>query len=108
MKKFLKNPYNLAWIILLGIIVVLVIVVSFVPVIFRVVSFLIGVECIYSAVLITMHRKKNKINLDEFENQQVSEKKKFSFVESEGKMNTILFVCLLFVIGAIFVYFTFK
>lgn len=108
MKKFLKNPYNLAWIILLGLIVVLIIVVSFVPAIFRVVSFLIGAECIYSAVLMIIHRKKNKINLDEFENQEATEKKKFSFLESEGKINSLLFICFLFIVGVIFVYLTFK
>lgn len=108
MKKFFKNPYNLAWTIVLGVIVVLMIIVSFVPAIFRVVSFLIGAECIYSAVLIVVCRKKNKVNLDDFKNQSETEQKKFSFAESEGKINMLLFVCMLFIIGAVFVYFTFR
>lgn len=108
MKKFLKNPYYLAWTIMLGIIVVVAIIGAFVSVLYKVETFLIGVECVYSAVLLVVSRKKKNINLDEFKNESEPQEKKFSFAQSEGRINTVLLVVALFLIGAMLVYFTFR
>lgn len=108
MKKFFKNPYNLAWVISIGVVVVFTIVASFVPVLFRVDTFLIGAVCIYSGVLLIMARRNNNIDLDEFTNESDIKKSKKSFAQSEGKINRILFISSLFIVGVIFIYLTFK
>lgn len=108
MEKFFKNPYYLVWTILLGIIILVGIISPFAQVLCRVEVILIGVECIYSSVLLLLHYKKTRINLEDFQNTQETEEKKFSFSKSEGKVNSFLFVVALFCIGAILIYFAFR
>lgn len=108
MKKFFKNPYYLAWSIILGVIILITIIGAFVPALYKILMFIIGAESIYSAVLIIVSRKKNKINLEEFNNNPETEQKKFSFTKAENKINNFLFVGMLFLVGAMLIYFTFK
>lgn len=108
MKNFFKNPYYLVWTIMLGIIILVGIISPFAQVLYRVEAILIGAECIYSAVLLLLYHKKTRVNLEDFQNTQETEEKRFSFSKSEGKVNSFLFVVALFFIGAILIYFAFR
>lgn len=110
MKNFFSDPFNLAWSIGLGLVFVLGIVCSFVDVLYRLELFLIGAECVYSAVLLIRFRRKNHVNIEDFQNQpdDQPEKKKFSFAKSESKINMVLLIGSLFFVGAILMYFTFR
>ncbi len=108
MKKFFQNPYYLAWVIALGLILVLGIISSFVNALFRVVIVLIGAECIYSGVLLLLAKRKNKVNVEDFVNESEVEQKKFSFAKSEQKMNSTLLIVSLFIFGVVLIYLAFR
>lgn len=108
MKKFFQNPYYLAWVIALGLILVLGIISSFVDALFRVVIVLIGAECIYSGVLLLLAKRKNKVNVEDFVNESEVEQKKFSFAKSEQKMNSTLLIVSLFIFGVVLIYLAFR
>lgn len=108
MKKFFQNPYYLAWTIVLGLIFVLGIISSFAEALFRVVVVLIGAECIYSGILLLIAKRKNKVNIEDFVNEDEAEQKKFSFAKSEQKINSTLLIVSLFVFGVILVYLAFR
>ena len=109
MKKFIKNPYIIAWLVVLGVILIVSALSPLASFLVNIGVFLLGGECMYTGVLLYIYqKKKNKVDITEFMNDDEKEIKKASLAQKEAKMNFNIIVFSLFVIGAVLIYLTFR
>lgn len=109
MKKFLKNPYIILWVAVAGLIVILSALSSLATILMNISIFLIGGECIYTGILLVMHqKKKDKVDITEFMNEDEKEIKKTNMARKEAKMNMNIIIFTLVMIGAILIYLSFR
>ena len=109
MKKFFKNPYIIAWLVVFGVIAIFSALSSLVTWFMNVSIFLIGGECIYTGVLLAMRQKiRNKVDITQFMNDDEKEIKKANMAQKEAKMNMNIIIFTLVAMGAILVYFAFR
>ena len=109
MKKFLKNPYIIAWIAVIALILILAALSPLASWLINVSVFFIGAECIYSGVLLALHqKKKNRVDITEFMNDDEKEIKKTNLAQKEAKMNKNIIIFFLVMMGVFMMYFTFR
>ena len=109
MKKFFKNPYIIAWIGVFAVILLLSVLSPLASVLTNISIFLLGGECIYTAVLLVIYQKKKKsVDITEFMNDDEKEIKKANLAQKEAKMNLNIIIFSLFIVGVVLVYLTFR
>ena len=107
MKKFLKDPYNIALLGIVGAFIVCLIIAQFVNVFVSISLLIVGLLCFYLSLYIYRNYKKQEKqeDIDEFfPNKELKERKKTSLIQQENKINRMFFVYGLLIFGVMFVY----